>query len=166
MNPCPCGYAGDGSGRCRCTRAQVERYLGRLSGPLIDRIDLHVGVLPVTFRELSDHAAPTETSAVVAERVAAARDRQYARQGASNAALEPRQLARVAEPDTAGRQLLERAAERLGLSARACHRVLKVARTIADLAAAGQVAPTHVAEAITYRQLDRTLRNGADVSGA
>jgi magnesium chelatase family protein len=154
MNPCPCGYAGDPSGRCRCTPAQIARYVGRLSGPLIDRLDLHIEVPRVDFATLS-MARDAGGSHGLVEAVLAARARQLERQQALNARLPASQVDQHARPDDAGRALLARAAASLGLSARACHRVLRVARTIADLDASERVAAEHVAEAITYRRLDR-----------
>ena len=156
MNPCPCGYLGDDSGRCGCTEEQVRRYRARLSGPLLDRIDLHVDV-PRPSRALLRPDAPPdgEPSAVVAERVLEARNRQLARSGKPNARLSPREAGYFCAPDGAALDLLERAAERLGFSARAYHRILKIARTIADLAASETVESSHVAEAIGYRLLDR-----------
>ncbi|HUN70183.1 MAG TPA: YifB family Mg chelatase-like AAA ATPase [Burkholderiales bacterium] len=156
MNPCPCGYAGDPSGRCRCTPDQIARYRGRLSGPLLDRIDLQIHVPRVEVSALtSPSAAPAESSATVRARVAAARARQQQRAGKPNARLSPREIERDCTLDEASRALLEQATQKLSLSARSYHRVLRVARTIADLA--GEAAPSlaHVAEAIRYRQLDR-----------
>ena len=156
MNPCPCGYLGDTSGRCRCTLEQVRRYRARISGPLLDRIDLHVDV-PRPPREVlrPDSPADGELSSVIAARVAAARNRQLARSGRPNARLSTREINRHCIPEAAGQQLLERAMERLGLSARGYHRVLKVARSIADLAGSDTILNAHVAEAIGYRVLDR-----------
>jgi magnesium chelatase family protein len=161
MNPCPCGHLGDPRHECRCTTLAVERYRARISGPLLDRIDLHVEVPAVGLAEL--RSAPGETTAAVAARVAAARERQVERLGSLspapvNSALGPEEIGRHATPDAAGRRLLDTAFERLGLSARAVHRILKVARTIADLAASDQVRAPHVAEAIQYRSLDRRVR--------
>jgi magnesium chelatase family protein len=141
---------------CRCTPHQLAQYHARLSGPLLDRIDLHVDVAPVAYRELG---APRggEPSATVAARIAAARERQQARCGAgrTNAEMGARELHSHAQLDSAGAVLLERALARLGLSARAYTRILKVARTVADLAGVGHIAAAHVAEAIQYRTLDR-----------
>ncbi|HKS93886.1 MAG TPA: YifB family Mg chelatase-like AAA ATPase [Gammaproteobacteria bacterium] len=156
MNPCPCGYLGDESGRCRCTEEQVQRYRARISGPLLDRIDLHVDVPRPPREALRPDAPPDgESSSSVAARVLAARNRQLARCGKPNARLTPRETGHFCSPDSQGLDLLERATERLGLSARAYHRILKTARTIADLAACDRVRTTHVAEAIGYRLLDR-----------
>jgi magnesium chelatase family protein len=158
MNPCACGFRGDPTHVCRCTPHQLHQYQARLSGPLLDRIDLHVEVAPVRYRELSTEAA-AEPSATVRARVVMARERQRfrlaARRLACNAEMGSRELRQHAQPDAAGATLLERAMARLGLSARAYTRILKVARTIADLAAAEKVAAEHVAEAIQYRALDR-----------
>ena len=157
MNPCPCGYFGDISGRCRCTPDKVSHYRARISGPLLDRIDMHVEVPPVP-REmlLNNHTVPRgETSAAVRERVEVARERALARGGCANFALSHKQIDEVCRLDTDGRQLLEQAIHRLGLSARAYHRILKVARTIADLMAQEKINLAHIAEAIQYRCLDR-----------
>ena len=156
MNPCHCGYLDDPGGRCRCTAEQVQRYRARLSGPLLDRIDLHVEVPKVPHRELHEMDTAAVDSAAVRPRVAAARDRQMERSGRLNQALPPREIDQVCGLKKDAAQLLEQAVERLGLSARAYHRVLKVARTIADLAAAPTIELQHVGEAIAYRRLDRT----------
>lgn len=151
MNPCPCGWFGHPSGKCRCTPDQVLRYRGRLSGPLLDRIDLLLDVPAVGEADLSSRAR-TEASSIVRARVAAARARQQARQGKANALLSPDEVERHCAPDAAGAHLLRRAMEQLGLTARAYHRVLKVARTIADLASEETVRGRHIAEAIHYRR--------------
>ena len=151
MNPCPCGFLGDPSGRCVCTPDQIRRYRGRLSGPLLDRMDVLVEVPLLAPAEMQ--AQPTgETSAEVRARVARAWSRQLARQNAANSRLMPGQIDRLCEPDPAGRAILARAIDHLKLSARAYHRVLKVARTIADLTGAEQVGAPHLAEAIQYRR--------------
>jgi magnesium chelatase family protein len=156
MNPCPCGYLGDPSGRCHCSHEQVARYRARISGPLLDRIDLHVEVPRLPPGELAtEPSADAETSALVRRRVEQARARQMARAGKPNQALTPREIQRTCPLDGACRQLMERALARLGLSARAYHRVLKVARTIADLAGDGAIDARHLGEAIGYRRLDR-----------
>ena len=156
MNPCPCGYLGDGSARCRCTLEQVQRYRNRLSGPLLDRIDMHVEVprQPLGLAESAD-ATSAESSAAVACRVSRAIDRQLTRQGTRNRDLDVKALTRHANPDPAGGKLLHRAIEQLGLSMRAYHRILKVARTIADLEGCETIAARHIGEAIGYRRLDR-----------
>ncbi len=157
-NPCPCGHLGDTNRPCTCTPTTIHRYRSRLSGPLLDRVDLQVIVPAVPWRELSE-SRRGEPSAVVAARVARARHIQTRRlEGtgiACNAGMGPREIDRWARPDTAGHRLLERAAAALGLSARAFHRILRVARTIADLDASEAVRAHHVAEAIAYRALDR-----------
>ncbi len=154
MNPCPCGYLGDPGGRCRCTVEQVARYRSRISGPLLDRIDLHVEV-PRLPPGLLGATEPAEGSADVRVRVARARERAMDRSGKPNGALATAEVNRHCTLDSAGRSLLEQAMQRLGLSARAYHRVLKVARTIADLAGAEAIGAAHLSEAVGYRRLDR-----------
>jgi len=160
MNPCPCGYLGDNRGRaCRCTPDQVARYLGRVSGPLLDRIDVQIEV-PAVPAEWLDGGGECveEPSAAVRERVGIARQRQLARQGRTNAELGPGELGRFCALPADARRLLHHAVERLRLSARAHHRILRLARTIADLDAAEGIDAAHVAEAVGYRSLDRLLR--------
>ena len=156
MNPCPCGYLGDAAGRCRCTPEQVRRYRGRLSGPLLDRIDLHVELPPVAHELLlaQEHAG-AEPSAAVRQRVQVAQQRQITRSGCLNARLDAaglRRHGRLTEPQ---QQFLARAIATLGLSARATHRVLRIARTCADLAGSDELDMPHLAEALQYRLLDR-----------
>lgn len=155
MNPCPCGYLGDSRGICHCTSEQVRRYRQRLSGPLIDRLDLHVEVNRVPHETLRMPNANAETSAIVAARVARMRDTQLARQGCVNARLLTREIERLCSPSPRARHLLDQASNKFGFSARAYHRILKVARTIADLADADQIDLPHVSEALLLRKLDR-----------
>ena len=151
MNPCPCGYLGHPAGKCRCTPEQVARYRGRISGPLLDRIDLHVEVPALPESELTGRVAG-EASATVRLRVAAARDRQLARQGRANAQLVGQDIDQHCVLNPAGQALLRQAISRLNLSARAYHRILRVARTLADLAGAEGIEAGHVAEAVQYRR--------------
>lgn len=159
MNPCPCGYYGDPTHHCVCTPGQIQRYLNKISGPLMDRIDIQCEISAIPFKELSK-AQPGEPSAKIRERVIAARAIQTARykniKGIHcNAQMTERMIHEFAEPDTASLELLRKAMERFSLSARAYSRILKVARTIADLAGSERVGTAHIAEAIGYRQLDR-----------
>ena len=158
MNPCPCGYLGDGTDRCHCSADQIHRYRTRISGPLLDRIDLHVEVPPVKWQLLgAGNEKNTETPHQVRERVEQARRRQLARSDKPNAWLGNREIEKYCTLSQDDIHLLEMATQRLGLSARAWHRVLKVARTIADLADTDQIKTAHVTEAITYRGLDRPV---------
>jgi magnesium chelatase family protein len=160
MNPCMCGFHGDPSGRCRCTPDKVSQYRSRISGPLLDRIDMHIEVPGVPKEVLLDQETSAgESSSAVRERVELARERQRQRSGRINAALTNKQIEKSCKLNEEGRHLLEQAIDRLGLSARAYHRVLKVARTIADLAAQEAIQPAHVAEAVRYRCLDRGVVN-------
>ncbi|MBV8495864.1 MAG: YifB family Mg chelatase-like AAA ATPase, partial [Gammaproteobacteria bacterium] len=154
MNPCPCGRLGDPGGSCRCTPPQIARYRARISGPLLDRIDMHVDVPPL---EASEFAAPPdgETSAAAAARIARARRLQHARQRTVNARLADAAVERWCAPDREGARLLEGAMRRLSFSGRARQRLLKLARTIADLEGAATVAATHVGEAVMLRCLER-----------
>ena len=159
MNPCPCGYYNHPTKECTCAAGAVFRYMNRISGPLMDRIDLHIEVTPVALEELSSDRVE-ESSATIRERVIRAREIQTARfegiEGVhTNAMMNSRMVREYCPLDSAARTLLERAMERLKLSARAYDRIIKVARTIADLAGEAQIAPSHIAEAITYRSLDR-----------
>jgi magnesium chelatase family protein len=155
MNPCPCGYFGDPQGDCGCSAERVANYRGKLSGPLVDRIDLHVEVGRPERDALRPDGRPGESSASVAERVIRARDLQLGRAGVCNARLKDEHLDSFCGLDRAGLAMLEAAADRFNLSARAYQRVRRVARTIADLAGEASISPPHVAEALTLRQLDR-----------
>ncbi len=155
MNPCPCGYHGDKRGNCRCSADVVQRYRGKISGPLLDRIDIHIEVNRPSVELLRPDAPKAEPSSAVAERVAAARVIQDSRSGKVNAALTAAELAAVLQADKESIVLLERATEKMALSARAYQRIQRVARTIADLAGDKAVRPTHMAEALSMRQLDR-----------
>jgi magnesium chelatase family protein len=153
MNPCPCGFFGDASRECRCTPAIIQRYLGKISGPLLDRIDIHVEVPAVPYKELRGHAS-SESSAGIRARVEAARAVQQAR-GYSNSRMPTRLIRKQCVLDDSGERTLEMAVRRMGLSARAHDRILKVARTVADLDLSQTVSAKHVAEAVQYRSLDR-----------
>lgn len=154
MNPCPCGYQGDSDGRCRCTPAQIERYKSKISGPLLDRIDLHVPVQALPIQELQD-APSGEASKAVLERTRQANQKQLTRQGKPNAQLTGADFRDYCVLDKATNQLLGAAMQRLRLSARAYDRVIRVARTIADLSGKTDIGAQHISEALAYRALDR-----------
>ena len=159
MNPCPCGYYGDPTHRCVCTPGQIQKYMNKISGPLLDRIDIQCEITPVPFKDISQ-TAPGEPSATIRERVIAARQIQEQRYKDiksihCNAQMTERMIHQYAEPDADSVEVLRSAMERLSLSARAYSRILKVARTIADLDGSEKVQLPHIAEAIGYRQLDR-----------
>ncbi len=156
MNPCPCGWLGHESGKCRCTPDAIARYRSRISGPLADRIDIKIEAGAPRESELTG-AGQGEPSAAIRDRVVAARERQLERQGKPNALLAPRETERYCAAEMGAEQLLRQAIARLNLSARAYHRVLRVARTAADLAGAETISASHVAEAIQYRRLDAGL---------
>jgi magnesium chelatase family protein len=153
MNPCRCGFYGDVTRECRCTPAQIQHYLGKISGPLLDRIDIHVEVPAVPYKELRGDA-PAEASAEIRSRVEHARAVQHGR-GYYNSRMPSRAIRKLCALDESGERTLEMAVRRMGLSARAHDRILKVARTIADMGGSGQVSSKHVAEAVQYRSLDR-----------
>ncbi len=160
MNPCPCGHLGDPRHECECTAPTIQRYRQRVSGPLLDRIDLHLEVPAVALEDLKGSAG--ESTQVVAGRVTAARDRQRDRWAESdrqawNSSLGPAEMRQCCRLESNAQRILDEAFEKLGLSARALHRVVKVSRTLADLAASENIRPEHVAEAIQYRSLDRRL---------
>ena len=150
MNPCPCGYAFDGSQRCKCSPDMISRYRGRLSGPLLDRIDLHVEVPALPASDLQSKTAG-EASAPIRQRVIAARQQQITRQGVTNAALGPQLLDQFADLGVEQQKIIQMAQQRLNLSARGYHRVLRVARTIADLAQRDSIETSHLTEALSYR---------------
>jgi len=160
-NPCPCGYYNDPSRECHCSQLEIRRYLAKLSGPLLDRIDIHIEVPPVKHSDLLDNQA-LETSATIRDRVVKARQLQWERlkpYGIScNAQMSPKHLERFCQLGGEGRSLLEMAMTKLGMSARAYHRILKIARTIADLEGKEGIGPSHISEAIQYRSLDRLYR--------
>jgi magnesium chelatase family protein len=162
MNPCPCGFWNDPTRECRCTPLQIQRYVGRISGPLLDRIDIHIDVPAVRFKELAGTLSgpEPESSAAIRERVTCARNLQHERlqrEGIfSNAQMTPRLIRRYCRIDAESERMLEAAMARLGLSARAYDRILKVSRTIADLERSDEIRSSHVAEAVGYRSLDRT----------
>jgi magnesium chelatase family protein len=155
MNPCPCGYQGEARGRCRCTAQQVDRYRNRISGPLMDRIDIHLQLAALPPEQLLEAASNSEHSAVVALRVAAARQRQMERQGKLNARLLNSETRAICRLDGESRRLVGTAIARLGLSARAFERILKLARTVADLAGETEIGSPQVAEAVSLRAFDR-----------
>lgn len=159
MNPCPCGYFNHPERQCTCSPGMVQKYLGRISGPLLDRIDLHIEVVPVPFSKLAD-APPAEPSVEIRKRVMAAREIQNQRYASiegihCNAQMTSKLINKFASPDDRGRAMLKAAMDKLGLSARAYDRILKVSRTIADLQGSENIQSNHIAEAIQYRSLDR-----------
>lgn len=156
MNPCPCGYLGDANSPCRCTAEQIQRYRMRISGPLLDRLDMHVEVPRIAAAQLKEGVSGAESSAQVAQRVRQARDYQWQRQGLCNARLSVTQVEHWCSLDTAAHGLMARAMQKFSLSARAYHRILKVARTIADLQGVEKLSAVHVSEAISLRRLDRS----------
>jgi magnesium chelatase family protein len=160
MNPCPCGYFGTDLRRCRCTPNQIEKYLRKISGPLIDRIDIHIDVPAVSFRKLRSKSDQLDSASLRAK-VVEARERQQQRFGdgkvMTNARMSHKQVRKFCELDTSSEMMLKQAMMEFGLSARAHDKICKVARTIADIAGAERISPEHIAEAISYRKLDRRL---------
>ncbi|HUW19526.1 MAG TPA: YifB family Mg chelatase-like AAA ATPase [Sedimentisphaerales bacterium] len=160
MNPCPCGYFGSDARRCKCTPGQIERYISKISGPLVDRIDIHIDVPAVVFSKLRSKASQLD-SATMKRDVVRARDIQATRFGngkvMTNARMNHKEVEKFCKLDSAGEQMLKHAMTEFGLSARAHDKICKVARTIGDLAGAENIAPEHIAEAISYRKLDRKL---------
>ena len=151
MNPCPCGYFGHSNDKCRCTPDMIARYQDKISGPLLDRIDLQIQVSALPHADLLRHAGG-ESSEAIQERVAAAFERQLARQGKANHLLSTKEIDALCQTDQDAQSLLKNAMSKFNWSARAYHRVLKVARSIADLAATDRIHTSHVAEAIQYRR--------------
>jgi len=158
MNPCPCGYLGHQNGRCHCSAEQIRRYRARLSGPLLDRIDMHIEVPSVSLEDIQNRKQATaeESSQQVRQRVLATRQRQWQRQDIANGRLQGRLLEQHCPLEQQDAKLLAQAIESLGLSARAYHRILKLARTIADIANSTSIKTPHISEALTYRRLDRS----------
>ncbi len=155
MNPCPCGYLGDESGRCRCSPDQVNRYKAKISGPLLDRIDLQIEVMTLKNSDLLNDSPSGESSNIVKQRVEKAREQQLQRQGKANHLLSSREIPEICALQENDKTLLQSAIQKLGLSARSVNRIRKVARTIADLENSTQIQTSHLTEAISYRRLDR-----------
>jgi len=159
MNPCPCGYLSHPNGRCHCTPDQVQRYRSRISGPLLDRIDMHIEVPPASLKEIQSTKYKEESSEIVRTRVVNAHQRQLQRCNRANSLMRTQEIKQFCQLNKAAADLLEQAAERLGLSARSHNRILKVARTIADLNNEEDISMLHISEAIGYRRLDRGYAN-------
>ncbi len=157
MNPCPCGYLGDPRGCCHCATKQIQQYRAKISGPLMDRIDMHIQVPALPKGALSETNVKTESSAVVRSRVISAREQQLTRQNKPNSALSTKEVEKICSIDSANKNLLENAIEKLGLSARAYHRILKVARTIADLAESKDIQTKHLTEALNCRRGEKSF---------
>jgi len=154
MNPCPCGYLGHFNGKCRCTPDKIARYRSKISGPLLDRIDIQIEV-PAVPQDTLLKQSDGESSSEIQMRVEAARQRALKRQGKPNALLSVSEIDTFCVPDEKGAALLQQAITQLNLSARAYHRILKVARTIADLADSENILTAHIAEAVQYRRMDK-----------
>jgi magnesium chelatase family protein len=163
MNPCPCGYLSDPKRQCKCNPLQIERYRSRISGPLLDRIDIHIDVPPVPFRELADDYTGTDSNTMRMQ-VREAREiqhRRFSRDGTLNGKMTPPQIRRYCKLDAEAEALLKNAMEGMGLSARAHDKILRIARTIADLDCSDRITVPHLSEAINYRTLDRTYEQRA-----
>ena len=158
MQPCPCGFLGDARKTCRCSLGQIHKYQSKISGPVLDRIDIHIEVPALSFQTLIGQES-AETSATIRERICACRKIQRSRfrlrPYKTNSRMNPKDIKEFATPDLQGRKLIEMAMKELRLSARAYYKILKISRTIADLAGCGQIQSEHIAEAIQYRSLDR-----------
>lgn len=165
MNPCPCGYQGDVGGRCRCTPDQIQRYRSKISGPILDRIDMHIEVPPLPKNMLyGEQREGCDSSELIRQRVELARGIQLTRQQKPNHQLNGNDIEQYCQLDSASQQLLHQAIERLGLSARAGHRIMRVARTIADLQGSERIESSHLGEAIAFRRLDRRPQTQLDTS--
>jgi magnesium chelatase family protein len=160
MNPCPCGYFGSKTRSCRCSTTQIDRYLAKISGPLIDRIDIHIDIGPVSFQKLRSKKAQLDSATVRAE-VLNARAIQHERFGdgklMTNAMMSHKQVEKLCPLDSASEEMLKHAMNEFGLSARAHDKIIKLARTIADLDNSEKITPAYIAEAISYRKLDRKM---------
>jgi magnesium chelatase family protein len=166
MNPCPCGYLGDVGGRCRCTQEKIARYRAKMSGPLLDRLDMHVEVPRVPVAALRTSVLDNESTSTVAQRVMCAREKQCARQGKTNAHLSNREIEMYCRTTRSANDVLDRATSALGLSARAHHRIVRVARTIADLAGEEEISAERIGEAIILRRFDRARAASASLGPA
>jgi len=160
MNPCPCGYFGSDARRCKCSPGQIRRYLSKVSGPLVDRIDIHIDVPAISFSKLRSRSGQLDSAAMRADvvRTAGVQAKRFGHGKIHfNARMSHKQVEKFCSLDSASELMLKQAMQEFGLSARAHDKICKLARTIADLAGAPEIAPEHVAEAISYRKLDRKL---------